>query len=346
MVHPVITDCAGEALSEAERALFAQTQPFGFILFQRNCKSPAQLKALTAEMRASVNRDDVPILIDQEGGRVARLKPPVWRLPPAANVFANLAADDLLKAEAAARLNARLIGYELAELGINVDCLPLLDLVFGGAHQIIGDRSYGSDPEQVARLGRTTCLGLMDAGVLPVVKHIPGHGRASVDSHLALPVVEASLEELRAFDFKPFIALNDMAVAMTAHITYTAIDPKNPATTSAKLIDDIIRREIGFKGLLLSDDITMKALGGAPEERALASLRAGCDILLHCNGSLDERRRVLEATPDLDDREFARLRALMTPPQAKRNFDPGLALAELEQLLGPQSGGQGVSRNG
>lgn len=341
MVHPVITDCAGEALSEAECALFAQTQPFGFILFQRNCKNPAQVRALTAEMRASVGRDDVPILIDQEGGRVARLRPPAWRLPPAANVFANLAVDDLPRAEAAARLNARLIGHELAELGINVDCLPLLDLVFEGAHQIIGDRSYGDDPEQVSRLGRATCLGLMDAGVLPVVKHIPGHGRASVDSHLALPVVEASLAELRRADFKPFIALNDMAVAMTAHITYTAIDPKNPATTSATLINDIIRHEIGFKGLLLSDDITMKALGGGLEERALASLQAGCDILLHCNGSLDERRSVLEATPELSEDEFARLRALMTPPQTNQGFDAGLALAELEHLLG-----QSVSQNG
>jgi beta-N-acetylhexosaminidase len=323
-------------MSEAERALFRALPPFGFILFQRNCQSPAQVRRLTAEMRSVTGRSDVPILIDQEGGRVARLKPPHWAAYPPAAAFGRLAAVDGTAAKNAARLNARLIADELASLGINVDCLPLLDLVFPGAHNIIGDRAYGGAADLVAALGRATCEGLMAGGVVPVIKHIPGHGRASVDSHVALPRVDAPLKALKAADFKPFADLNDMPVAMTAHVTYTAIDPENPATTSARVIG-VIRRDIGFEGLLLSDDISMQALEGSLEARARASLTAGCDILLHCNGSLDERRRVLEAVPEMGAGEFKRLSRLMTPRSAEAGFDRAAAAAELERLFHHQN---------
>jgi beta-N-acetylhexosaminidase len=332
MTRPVITDCAGERLSAAERELFARTQPFGFILFQRNCQTPEQVRALTADMRAVVGRADVPILIDQEGGRVARLKPPHWGVYRPAAEFGALAGVDMTAAKRAAHLNAALIADELKSLGVNVDCLPLLDLNFPGAHAIIGDRAYGGEPELVAALGRATCEGLMAGGVVPVIKHIPGHGRASVDSHLALPQVDARLAELEQSDFRPFGDLRDMPVAMTAHITYTAIDPENPATTSRKVIADVIRRDIGFEGVLLSDDISMKALRGSLEERARACLEAGCDIVLHCNGTLEERRRVLEATSPMTATEFTRLSRLMSAPPAA-GFDRAAAMAELDRFF-------------
>jgi beta-N-acetylhexosaminidase len=247
-----------------------------------------------------------------------------------------LAREDLAAAQHAARLNARLIADELTALGINVDCLPLLDLNFPGAHGVIGDRAYGGDAAIVAALGRATCEGLMAGGVVPVIKHIPGHGRAGVDSHLALPEVDAPLDLLRQSDFRPFCDLSDMPVAMTAHITYSAIDPENPATTSRKVIGDIIRRDIGFDGLLLSDDISMKALKGSLEERALASLQAGCDILLHCNGSLDERRRVLEAVAPMAEPDFVRLSRLMTPKTAAR-IDRAATSLELDLIFQHQN---------
>ena len=336
MTRPVISDCAGERMSDDERDLFSTLKPFGFILFQRNCRTPDQVRALTDDMREVLGRDDVPILIDQEGGRVARLKPPHWDVHPPAAAFGGLAAMDMAAAERAARLNAHLIADELTAVGINVDCLPLLDLNFPGAHGVIGDRAYGGDAALVAALGRATCEGLMAGGVVPVIKHIPGHGRAAVDSHLALPVVDAPLEALRQSDFRPFSDLRDMPVAMTAHVTYSAVDPENPATTSARVIGDIIRRDIGFDGLLLSDDISMQALKGSLEERAVASLKAGCDILLHCNASLDERRRVLEAAPPMTPADFARLTRLMTPPPAAR-FDRAAASLELNLIFQHQN---------
>lgn len=332
MVRPVIVDCAADRLSAEEQAMFAELQPFGFILFQRNCHSPDQVRALTAEMRDAVGRD-APVLIDQEGGRVARLKPPHWRMAPSQGRFSNMAKDDLGKAVSAARLNARLIAAELLDVGVTVDCLPLLDMSYEGAHDIIGDRAYGGDPEIIAALGRATCEGLMDGGVTPVIKHIPGHGRAHVDSHMALPHVDASEDELWESDFKPFVALNDMPVAMTAHITYAGIDPHAPATTSSQLIERIIRQRIGFKGVLLSDDITMKALSGSLEERATASLAAGCDIVLHCNGSFAEREIVLKSVPDMPDDVYQRLASLMKSPEPSPGFELAAGMRDLDRLL-------------
>jgi beta-N-acetylhexosaminidase len=254
-----------------------------------------------------VGRPDAPVLIDQEGGRVRRLKPPHWYDAPPGAVFGNLAKAAETTAVEAARLNARLIAADLADLGIDVDCAPVLDVPAPGSHDIVGDRAYSADPEWVVRLGRATHEGLLDGGVLPIIKHIPGHGRAFADSHLELPVVNASLEELRAFDFVPFRALADAPWAMTAHIVYQAIDPERPATWSPRLIDSIIRGEIGFDGVLVSDDVSMKALTGRFEDRTRAALDAGCDVVLHCNGDMAEMSAVLSAAPPLTDAAQTRL---------------------------------------
>lgn len=288
----VIFGVAGATLSAEERAFFRATAPFGFILFQRNCTAPDQVRQLVAALRETVGRADAPVLIDQEGGRVARLTAPQWRSYPAA---ATLAALGGARAAAAVELGARLIADDLLALGITVDCLPVLDVPAAGADPVIGDRAYGSDPAVVAALGRAACAGLLAGAVLPVVKHIPGHGRGAVDSHLALPVVSAPLSELEAVDFAPFRALRDMPWAMTAHIVYQAIDAAHPATQSPRLITDIIRGAIGFDGLLLSDDLSMAALPGGLGERAAAALAAGCDVVLHCNGRMAEMRAVAEA---------------------------------------------------
>jgi beta-N-acetylhexosaminidase len=291
----MILGCAGTALTPEEQAFFREADPLGFILFQRNCSDPDQLRRLVAALRETVGRDDAPVLIDQEGGRVARLRPPHWPAYPSAARIATLGAD----AEAAARVVTRLIADDLARLGITVDCLPVLDLPVPGADAIIGDRAYGTVPERVAALGRAACEGLLAGGVLPVVKHMPGHGRATVDSHLACPVVGTARDELAAHDFAPFRALSDMNWAMTAHIVYSAIDPMRPATLSPTVIAEVIRGEVGFAGVLVSDDLSMQALGGSIGERAAGALAAGCDVVLHCNGRLDEMRAVAAAAGPL-----------------------------------------------
>jgi beta-N-acetylhexosaminidase len=291
----MILGCAGLALTPEEQAFFREADPLGFILFQRNCSDPDQLRHLVAALRATVGRDDAPVLIDQEGGRVARLRPPHWPAYPSAARIAALGED----AAAAARVAARLIADDLAGLGITVDCLPVLDLPAPGADAIIGDRAYGTIPARVAALGRVACEGLLAGGVLPVVKHMPGHGRATVDSHLACPVVGTARDVLAAHDFAPFRALNDMNWAMTAHIVYSAIDPARPATLSPTVIADVIRGEVGFGGVLVSDDLSMQALGGSIGERAAGALAAGCDVVLHCNGRLDEMRAVAAAAGPL-----------------------------------------------
>ncbi len=309
-----IFGCSGPVLSPEERSFFAHAQPLGFILFARNVENPEQIRRLTAELRAIVGRADAPILIDQEGGRVRRLKPPHWREAPPMAVFDRLSSD---KAVRAAKLNARLIAAELYDLGINVDCAPVLDVPIKGAHDIIGDRALSSHPARVALLGRAVCQGLLEGGVLPVIKHIPGHGRAFADSHLELPSVEASLDELRNSDFLPFKELADQALAMTAHVVYTALDAKQPATTSNRVIGEFIRGEIGFDGLLMSDDLSMKALSGDMEERTKASLKAGCDIVLHCNGEMGEMREVAKAARPLDAegaRRWNQAASLLLPP--------------------------------
>jgi beta-N-acetylhexosaminidase len=301
----VIFGLQGVELSDVEREFFVRERPLGFILFKRNIESPAQVKKLVRQLKECVEWD-CPILIDQEGGRVARLKPPHWRNSPAVKYFADLAEKDMESAKEAAYMNARLIGEELYSLGINVDCAPVCDLVFDGAHDIIGDRSFGSEPEKAATLARQMAQGLADSGVLPIIKHIPGHGRARVDSHESLPVVDASLAELRKTDFVVFSKLADIPWAMTAHITYTAIDAEHPATLSPKVIN-IIRNEIGFDGIIISDDLSMKALQGTFTERAEGSIKAGCDLVLHCNGDMAEMLQVAAGACAIDDKLASRL---------------------------------------
>lgn len=304
---PAVFGCSGLHVTPSERAFFRDADPVGFILFGRNCESPDQVIALVNDLRGCVGRAAAPVLIDQEGGRVARLKPPHWRAAPPAARFGELARIDLDTAREAVRLNARLIAAELHELGISVDCVPLLDVPIPGSHDIIGDRAFGSDPALVAELGRVQAEGLMDGGVLPVIKHIPGHGRANADSHESLPVVIAPRAELEAQDFVPFKALADLPWGMTAHVLYTDLDPEAPATTSRTIIEQVIRDDIGFQNLLLTDDLSMKALKGGVAERARTALAAGCDIALHCNGDMEEMRAVAEGVGTISDATIARL---------------------------------------
>ncbi len=296
----VIFGCAGKELSPAEEQFFRKTRPWGFILFARNCVSPAQIKKLCTDLRATVDDDTAPILIDQEGGRVVRLKPPVWPQRPPMDRFGALAKLDPKKATEAAFLGARLLAEDVASLGINVNCVPVLDLPQADGHEIIGDRALASQPEQVALLGREVIRGTLAGAVLPVIKHIPGHGRALADSHLELPVVSTSKQDLAGTDFAPFKALNDAPMAMTAHVIYTAYDRELPATLSTLVINDVIRGEIGFDGLLLTDDLSMKALAGPFEDRARAAIAAGCDMLLHCNGDMAEMEAISKVAPKLE----------------------------------------------
>ncbi|HLI11462.1 MAG TPA: beta-N-acetylhexosaminidase [Alphaproteobacteria bacterium] len=328
-----ILGCAATSLSEAERRFFAEADPLGFILFARNCESPPQVRALVAALRETVGRADAPVLIDQEGGRVARLGPPHWRKGPPAARFGALAARDEAASQRATWLHARLLADELAALGITVDCAPVLDLALPETHDVIGDRAFAGEPSRVAALGRAFCDGLLAGGVLPVVKHIPGHGRATADSHHELPVVEAGADVLRATDWVPFQRLADAPWAMTAHVTYAAIDAAAPATTSRRVIAEVIRGEIGFAGVLLSDDLGMQALAGDFAARAQAVLAAGCDVALHCSGDMAEMTAVIAATPSLS--EAARERIARAEAQRGRpgDFDRAAALAELDALL-------------
>jgi beta-N-acetylhexosaminidase len=311
-----IVGLAGLELGDDERALFMQANPLGFILFARNCRAPAQVKALIADLRDVVGRADAPILIDQEGGRVQRLQPPHWRAAPPADVFGRLAAFSEADGVEAAWLNARLVADELAALGITHDCWPVLDIPQPGADGVIGDRAFCDDPHRVAMLGRAVATGLMAGGIVPIIKHIPGHGRATVDSHKRLPVVDTEHDRLRAVDFAPFAMLNDMPWAMTAHVVYRAIDPERPATTSETVIGEVIRGEIGFEGVLVSDDLCMEALSGTPAERVHAALAAGCDIVLHCNGLIADTKAVLAASPPLSPTARGRLEHSQARPLA------------------------------
>lgn len=328
-----IFGCAGPSLGEDERRFFGRVNPLGFILFARNIVDPAQVKALVAELRACVGRADAPVLIDQEGGRVQRLRPPHWRKAPPGAPFARLAESDPEAARQALRLNYRLIGRELAELGIDVDCAPVLDVPIPGAHDVIGDRAFGLTADRVADLGLQVVEGLLDEGVLPVIKHIPGHGRSMVDSHHDLPVVEASLAELEAQDFPPFRALRHAPWAMTAHVVYTALDAKAPATTSAKVIGEIIRGTIGFDGVLISDDLSMKALGGRFEDRTTACLAAGCDVALHCNGDMAEMQAIAAAVTPLTDTAQERIAGGLARKRIPTALDPVAAARRVDDLL-------------
>jgi len=291
-MKPVIFGCAGPILSDEERAFFSREKPAGFILFSRNIESRKQVATLTADLKKAVGRHKVPILVDQEGGRVQRLRSPTWRAYPAMGVFGDMAKVNPTLAASALRLNCRLIADDLRRVGINVNCLPLLDVRRDGADEIIGDRAFSGDPALVAALGRITLDGLLEGGVLPVVKHMPGHGRANVDSHNELPVVDVSVSKLETSDFLPFQKLNDAAFGMTAHIIYSDIDAENPATVSRLVIGRAIRMKIGFRGLLMTDDISMKALTGDVGELARKALAAGCDLVLHCNGELAEMQQI------------------------------------------------------
>ena len=328
-----IYGCAGATLGAAERDFFRDVKPWGFILFARNIETPEQVRALTAALRETVDDPRAPILIDQEGGRVARLKPPHWDLRLPAARFGAVYAHDRETAREATYLNARLIAHDLAGLGLNVDCLPVLDVPQPGAHDIIGDRAFAADPAIIIDLGRAQIEGLLDGGVLPVMKHIPGHGRAGSDSHLELPRVNTGPEELSAVDFVTFRSLDTCPMAMTAHVVYESIDPQRPATTSPKVIRDVIRGEIGFDGLLMSDDLSMKALDGPLNVRARAALFAGCDVVLHCNGDMDEMKNVALEAKALEGAALRRanhaLSLLVTPP----GFDAAAAAARLDVLL-------------
>ena len=329
----LILGCAGKTLSAEEAAFFRDVRPWGFILFKRNIGTPDEVRALTASLRDCLNLDAAPILIDQEGGRVQRMGPPHWPAYPAGGRYGRLNGS----ATAIARLGARLMAHDLAEVGINVDCAPVLDVPAPGSHDIIGDRAYASNPDSVAEIGRAVAEGLMAGGVLPVMKHVPGHGRAACDSHHGLPVVEATREALAAQDFRPFQALADLPMAMSAHVVFTAIDPENPATQSATVIRDVIRGAIGFDGLLMTDDLSMHALTGTFRDRTEAAFAAGIDIGLHCNGTMDEMRAVAEAAPVLAGEAARRAASALARldraddginvPEARARFAAALATA-------------------
>ncbi|RIY03430.1 beta-N-acetylhexosaminidase [Aureimonas flava] len=302
-----ISGCIGQRLNADERAFFADERPWGFILFGRNIGEPSQVRDLVAELKDTRGGDDVPVLIDQEGGRVQRLRPPFApRFPPAAEI-GRVYGDDEAAGRRAAWLQGRLLADDLLTgYGINTNCIPCLDLPSPGSHSIIGDRAYGDRPAVVATLGRAAAAGLAAGGVLPVMKHIPGHGRAEADSHLELPTVRASRAELESHDFQPFAELADLPAGMTAHIRFEALDPDRPATLSPRVISEIIRGALGFGGLLMSDDMSMKALQGDMAELARAAIAAGCDLALHCNGDLAEMRAVASGVPELADESLRR----------------------------------------
>ena len=299
MPGAVIFGCSGAALTAAEATFFRDADPLGFILFARNIENPEQVRALIASLRKAVGRSDAPVLIDQEGGRVARLKAPHWPVFTAAQEFGRLAERDTSAAAEACKLNASLIGFELNQLGIDVNCAPVLDLPVPGAHAAIGSRALGQDPQIVALLGRAACDGLMHAGVMPVIKHMPGQGRATVDSHEHLPVVTEDIATLDQLDFAPFRALADMPWGMVAHVVYSAIDAGRCASTSSVIVGDIIRSRIGFTGILIADDIGMHALAGTVRERAAATLSSGIDLTLHCSGNRKEMTSLMGAVPEI-----------------------------------------------
>lgn len=305
-----IFGCSGLTLTDAERTFFKTSDPLGFILFARNVDTPEQVRALVSDLRACVGRN-APVLIDQEGGRVQRLRPPHWRSAPPLRQFGDLYTHDPERALKAVRINMQAIGVELADLGIDVDCAPCLDVPVPGAHDVIGNRALSEDPKVVAALATAACDGLIDAGVVPVIKHLPGHGRAGVDSHKALPIVDAAEDALASSDLMPFQTVAAMPVAaMTAHVVYDALDPEQTATLSKTVIGDIIRKRIGFGGLLMSDDLGMKALKGSFEDLAAACLEAGCDVALHCSGVLAEMEQVAAGSTTLSNHAYQAMEVL------------------------------------
>ncbi|MGB8817620.1 MAG: beta-N-acetylhexosaminidase [Rhizobiaceae bacterium] len=302
----VIIGVAGTVPTAGELALYADHNPWGFILFSRSLKEENQIIDLIGALRESVANPDVPVFIDQEGGRVQRLRPPLAPDYPSAQIIGDLYRKDRKAGLDAARLMSRLHAVDLKKFGFTADCLPVLDVPVEGASNVIGNRAYGTDPVTVTELGRAAAQGLMEGGILPVMKHMPGHGRGFADSHHNLPVVDASRAELEAHDFAPFKALNDLPMAMTGHLVFTAIDPDRPATTSPIVINEIIRGYIGFDGLLMSDDASMNALSGDLATRTRAIFSGGCDVVLHCNGVMEEMQAVLANTPVLSGKALER----------------------------------------
>lgn len=333
----LITGVAGLELSTDERAFLRDARPCGFILFARNCDSHDQIKALVAAVHDAVGSQEMLVLIDQEGGRVQRLRPPLGRALPPAAAYAGLYGTSQTDAIDAARSAARLVAQDLRALGINTNCAPVLDVPVPGAHDIIGNRAYGAGVAQIAKLGRAVAEGYMAGGVVPVIKHIPGHGRALADSHLDLPVVTASHAELSATDFAPFRLLNDMPAAMTAHVVFTAIDDADPASTSRAVTQTIIRDEIGFDGLLMSDDLSMKALTGPMRGRAEAVIAAGSDVALHCNGDLAEMQAAAAGVPHLEGDAWRRFKAALAVLDSAETFDPEGAERVLARVLSAHS---------
>jgi len=328
-----ITGVSGLELSAFERDFMRSERPWGFILFKRNIDTPTQVSLLVRELRASINDLEAPVLIDQEGGRVQRLGPPHWPVYPPGAVFGALYDIDRALGLSAARLSARLIAADLTEAGITVDCLPLADVPVPGADAVIGNRAYGTEPLKVATIARAVTEGLEQGGILPVLKHIPGHGRAAADTHFRLPVVDTPRAELERTDFAAFQPLAGLPMAMTAHVVFSALDPAHPATTSATIIEQVIRGVIGFQGLLMSDDVSMNALAGSIAERTRAIVAAGCDMVLHCNGKLDEMREVAAETPELSGEALHRARMALASRKAPQPFDRPAARAELDGLI-------------
>src|SRR4030088_3327753 len=324
-----ITGVSGPELTAAEREFITAERPWGFILFKRNIETPAQVILLVRELRAAIGNPDAPVLIDQEGGRVQRLGPPNWPVYPPGAVFSALYDLDRALGLSAARLSARLIAADLTELGVTVDCLPLADVPVAGADAVIGNRAYGTEPGKVAKIARAVTEGLEEGGVLPVLKHIPGHGRATADTHFKLPEVDTSKAELERTDFAAFQPLADLPMAMTAHVVFSALDPAHPATTSATIIEQVIRGVIGVQGLLMSDDVSMNALAGSIAERTRAIVTAGCDMVLHCNGVLDEMREVAAETPELSGKALERARRALASRGVPQAFDRLLGRGEM-----------------
>lgn len=329
----LITGLSGKQLTADEASFLKATRPCGIILFSRNCESHQQIRTLVSAAKEAIGATDLLVLIDQEGGRVQRLRPPLGRALPAAAAYAAIYSDDPKAACRAAKSAARLVAEDLSSLGINTDCAPVLDVPIQGSHDIIGDRAYGTTPEQVAKIGRAVAEGFMGQGMLPVIKHIPGHGRAMADSHYDLPVVTTPREELSRTDFTAFRLMADMPAAMTAHVVFTAIDDANPASTSAVVTRDIIRGEIGFDGFLMSDDLSMKALSGSIRSRADAVIAAGSDVALHCNGDLTEMQQAAAGVPALAGRALERFLKAVAVTEQRQTFNVARAEADLAAVL-------------
>ncbi|KGM31326.1 beta-N-acetylhexosaminidase [Inquilinus limosus] len=334
MPQAILFGCAGPVLAAEEKTFFRDADPLGFILFRRNCETPDQLKALVAELRDAVGRN-APVMIDQEGGRVARLRPPHWPGFPAAGRFGTLAALDMDAAEEAVRANATAIALTTGAAGIDIVAAPVLDLDLPGADRtVVGDRAFSGDPAVVARLGRATAEGLLNGGALPVIKHLPGHGRSRVDSHVSLPVVDADLDTLERTDFAPFRDLAGLPWGMTGHLVFTALDPDHPVTQSPTAIRDAVRGRIGFDGVLCSDDLSMGALAGPLPQRAERALAAGCDLALHCNGDLAEMRAIAAAVPAIGPETEARLARGETWRRPASDRPVEIHLERVRELLG------------